>query len=118
MKIFVLALFVALSCATVLQKNKLSLKQVIKQNEIEFELVLNGTDVYGNFWVGIGFGESMTETDMIICNYYLGQTTCTDNYSVDNEVPVLDTVMDGENSITTGTDFYRFRGEYRIKFKR
>ena len=41
-------------------------------------------------WFGIGFKNSMVDTDMIICDMYGGSYICDDTFSYDYSNPPLD----------------------------
>ena len=63
-------------------------------SNITFSLTLDSTSsvtINNGVWVGIGFGTSMTNTDIIICRFLANQLYCYDCFAPGHGQPPLDT---------------------------
>ena len=59
-----------------------------------FELTRLSVDVADNQWLGFGFGQNMTNTDIILCAVMDGEPFCYDCKGFSNGTPVLDSQQD------------------------
>ena len=71
------------------------LKQYVKDSDwIYFDLAYESWLVDDNYWLGFGFGQNMTNTDLIVCAIMSGEPFCYDCKSFTAGSPTIDTSRD------------------------
>ena len=104
---------------TVLKDGVLSADSKIVSEKLVIELTYEGVGVTGNFWVAIGFGTVMTNTDVITCMYDSGTTTCVDRFATARSLPGEDTgSCSGTASVAKVSDSYVADTKYMVSFTR
>ncbi len=70
-------------------------QKLISNNEwVELTITRTGTAVADNQYLAIGFGASMTNTDMVFCAFVGGKAVCEDRWSTGQTMPTKDTTQD------------------------
>ncbi len=66
-------------------------RQAIDDGNYTIILDRISSDVDDNQWLGVGFGDSMNSTDMLICKVAGGDASCEDYWSSGTTMPTKDT---------------------------
>ena len=109
------------SASTLLKNDTLYVSSTVLLVVANFTLTYEGTGVTGDFWIGIGFGTTMTDADAIICTYNGTASNCMDRHSAANgTVPLIDTsaVCNGAVNVNKTDSTFEEGVKYTVTFTR